>query len=152
METIEKSVEILNDLIEINNDREAGFGKAAKDLNITDTDLQGLFLNNAIESRKFSQDLRNEMGRLGVQAENDTSNSGAIHRAWIDIRATFSGNDKKTILEECERGEDAIKKAYREALSPKNDLSAEIIPILLRQQQRIIESHDQIKALRDSEE
>jgi hypothetical protein len=41
METIEKSVEVLNDLIEINNDRVAGFEHAIKDLGEGDADLKG---------------------------------------------------------------------------------------------------------------
>ena len=150
METIEKSVEVLNDLIESNNDRAEGFGKAAQDLDTTDMDLQGIFLNCSLESKQFAQQLRDEVNHLGGHAKNDTSNTGALHRAWIDVKATFTGHDRKGILAECERGEDAIKKAYRDALSPENDLSAEVIPILLRQQQSINASHDRIKALRDS--
>jgi uncharacterized protein (TIGR02284 family) len=38
------------------------------------------------------------------------SSSGTLHRMWLDVKATFSGHDRKSILEECERGEDAIKK------------------------------------------
>jgi len=151
METIEKSVEVLNDLIEINNDRAEGFGKAAQDLDPTDMDLQGIFLNCSLESKQFAQQLRDEINQLGGHADiNDTSSSGAIHRAWIDVKATFTGHDRKAILAECERGEDAIKKAYRDALSPENDLSAEVMPLLLRQQQSINASHDRIKSLRDS--
>ena len=40
METTEKSVEVLNDLIEINNDRIAGFDHAIKDLEGNDADLK----------------------------------------------------------------------------------------------------------------
>ncbi len=150
METIEKSVEVLNDLVEINNDRSEGFGKAAQDLDSTDIDLQGIFLNCSLESKQFSQELRDEINQLGGHPENDTSSTGSLHRAWIDIKATFTGHNRKGILAECERGEDAIKKAYRDALSPENDLSAEVIPILLRQQQSVNTSHDRIKSLRDS--
>lgn len=150
METIEKSVEVLNDLIEINNDRAEGFGKAAQDLDPTDMDLQGIFLNCSLESKQFAQQLRDEVNQLGGHADNDTSNMGALHRAWIDVKATFTGHGRKAILSECERGEDAIKKAYRDALSTENDLSAEVMPLLLRQQQSIEASHNRIKALRDS--
>ena len=150
METIEKSVEVLNDLIEINNDRIAGFERAAKDLEGNDTHLRSIFERSANESRQYVQELTTAVNEFGGHAEHGTSGSGALHRAWIDVKATFTGHDRKSILEECERGEDAIKKAYRDGLSTDNDLSAEIIPLLLRQQQGIIASHDRIKALRDS--
>jgi hypothetical protein len=38
-------------------------------------------------------------------------------------------------LEECERGEDAIKKAYRDALTEDNGLSPEQASLLVNQQQ-----------------
>jgi len=42
METIEKAVEVTNDLIEINNDRAAGFEKAARELDDRDVDLRNI--------------------------------------------------------------------------------------------------------------
>ena len=78
------------------------------------------------------------------------SDRGALHRTWLDVKATFTGHDRKSILEECERGEDAIKNAYQNALSPDSGLTPEFTEIVLRQQEDIIAAHDQIKALRDS--
>jgi uncharacterized protein (TIGR02284 family) len=71
--------------------------------------------------------------------------SGAIHRAWIDVKATLGGDDRKSILQECERGEDAIKKAYQSALKPENELTNEEKEIVRIQQQGIITSHDRDK-------
>lgn len=150
METIEKSVEILNDLIEINNDRAAGFAKASKDLDGNDSSLQGIFNGYEQESRRFSQELKDCVNQLGGEPDNSKSASGTIHRAWIDVKSTFGGNDRKSMLEECERGEDAIKKAYRDALSSDTALPADIMAIVTRQQESIIASHDKIKALRNS--
>ncbi len=152
METIEKSVEILNDLIEINNDRIAGFEHAEKDLEDKDLDLKAIFQNLKEESRQNVQELSTAVGQSGGEAETGTSGSGAIHRAWIDVKATFSGHDRKSVLDECERGEDAIKKAYRDALAPDSGLSPEFVQLVSDQQQGIAASHDKIKALRDSQE
>jgi uncharacterized protein (TIGR02284 family) len=149
METIEKSVDVLNDLIEINNDRAAGFEKAARDLDDNDTNLQSIFRSSEEESRRFSTELRQCVNQLGGDAEHGKSASGAIHRAWIDVKATFGGDDRESILAECERGEDAIKKAYNDALS-NSDLSPDVASIVSRQQESIIASHNRIKALRDS--
>ena len=151
METIEKSIEVLNDLIEINNDRVAGFEKAIKDLEDNGADLQSIFESAASESRRNSQELTQAVRNAGGEAETGTSGSGTIHRAWIDVKATFSGHDRKSILEECERGEDAIKKAYRDALSVDSGLSTEFTSLVSRQQQGINASHDRIKALRNSQ-
>lgn len=151
METIERSVEVLNDLIEINNDRIAGFLHAAKDLGEGDADLKTLFEGFRDESETCVGELSSAVIQLGGESESGTSATGAIHRAWLDVKATFTGHDRKSVLAECERGEDAIKKAYRDALSPDNGLTAEQIALVSRQQQGIIAAHDRIKALRDSQ-
>lgn len=65
------------------------------------------------------------------------------------MKAVFTGNDLEAILNEYERGEDAIKSAYRSALNEDNELSPELIQILQKQQQGIVEGHDLIKSLRD---
>ena len=149
METIKKSVEVLNDLIEINNDRIAGFEHASKDLEANASDLKTIFDNMVSESSKNVQELTAQVNRIGGEAETGTSGTGAIHRAWLDVKATFSGHDRASILAECERGEDAIKKAYKDALTTDNGLPLEVDRILVQQQEGIIASHDKIKFLRD---
>ena len=57
METTKQSVNVLNDLIEINNDRIAGFEKALADINDENADLKLLFQEYATQSRKNSQEL-----------------------------------------------------------------------------------------------
>ncbi len=151
METIEKSLEVLNDLIEINNDRVAGFTHAAKELDETDEDLKVIFQKLRNESRENVHELGTTINKNGGEVEMGMSGSGALHRFWLEVKTTFSGHDRETILQECERGEDAIKKAYQTALSPENALPPEFTDIILRQQQGVIAAHDQIKALRDSE-
>jgi len=150
METIERSVGVLNDLIEINNDRAAGFERAAKELESDDNDLRVLFDTYARESRENVKELTAAVGRFGREAENEKSGTGALHRAWINVKATFSGHNRKSILAECERGEDAIKNTYRDALS-EEDLPSDVTSIIWRQQQVINASHDTIKSLRDKE-
>ena len=150
METIEKTVEVLNDLIEINNDRIAGFAHAVKDLGDNDLDIKALFLALREESRYNVQELGQLINDNGGETEMGFSASGTLHRMWLDVKATFSGHDRKSVLEECERGEDAIKKAYQHALDPENGLSPEISIVISNQQTGIIAAHNQIKALRDS--
>lgn len=149
METIEKSVEVLNDLIEINNDRVAGFEHASKDLGEGDADLKAIFEKFSSDSRKNIDELKTAVNKIGGEAEIGHSTSGTIHRAWLDVKATFTGHDRKSVLSECERGEDAIKKAYKEALTPESGLSTENAQIIARQQEGIIAAHDQIKFMRD---
>jgi uncharacterized protein (TIGR02284 family) len=152
MDTTGKTSEVLNDLIEINNDRTAGFQRALKDLGEGDADLKTLFEGYSLQSSKFSQELTAVSAQYrGDTDSGDNSVAGTIHRAWIDVKALFSGHDRKAVLQECERGEDAIKKAYREALSAESGLSGEALQLVTSQAQEIDQAHDRIKALRDSQ-
>lgn len=146
MATLEKTTEIVQDLIKINNDRVEGFERVTKDLGDSDADLRSLFLQYASESRQFAV----ELGTLVAgEDQNDNSIAGALHRGWIAVKATFSGHDRKAILSECERGEDAIKLAYSNALKEEG-LSAEASTVIGRQHTSISAAHDKIKLLRDS--
>ncbi|RYF26204.1 MAG: PA2169 family four-helix-bundle protein [Flavobacteriales bacterium] len=149
MENNEKTVEVLNDLIQINNDRADGFTKASEDLSEENIDLKATFDKLSSESRANVTELAGLVGRHAEDPDTGNTILGTLHRAWIDIKASFGGDDRHSILAECERGEDAIKKAYKDALQ-ENDLGEQVRSVLLSQQQGINLSHDAIKLLRDA--
>lgn len=148
MATIEKSIETLNDLIEINNDRVRGFEKVIADINDENIDLKELFQQYATQSRKFSQELTAIVANEGGEPETGNSASGGLHRAWIDVKSTFGGSDRKSILSEAERGEDAIKKAYSDAMTD-GWLSPDIYETVSAQAREINTAHNRIRLLRD---
>lgn len=151
MENTAKTIEVLNDLVLINNDRIAGYEKAIKEIEESDEnrDLLPVFLRCIDDSRQFKLELSGEVQVLGKDAEQGTSASGKIHRAWIELKETFTGHDRHSLLEECEFGEDAIKKAYKDALE-EEDLPSYIREMLSDQESVIMDMHDEIKDLRDS--
>ena len=140
---------ILNDLIEINNDRTAGFEKAIADIKDPNMDLKNIFQEYAQQSRQFSQELTSLVNSEGGDAETGTSASGSLHRAWIDVKSLFGASDREGILNEAERGEDAIKKAYSDALRD-GELSSSAQSTISAQATQINAAHDRIKALRDA--
>jgi uncharacterized protein (TIGR02284 family) len=150
METVEKSVEVLNDLIQINNDRVAGFEHAEKSLDGQDQDLSNFFRDQREVSRQNVSELTKIVNEIGGEPDRGHSVSGTIHRNWLDVRATFTGHDRESVLAECERGEDAIKHAYQDALNGDSGLSEEFRQIISRQSEAIIASHDQVKAMRNA--
>lgn len=152
MEISEKAIDMINDLIKINNDRVAGFEKAGTDLENDDNGLTVVFNKLAGESRQYVAELTDIARQHGDDVAEGTSTSGDLHRAWIDIKATFTGHDLLAVLNECERGEDAAKTAYNDALDPDNGLDFELTQTLQRQQQGINEGHDLIKSLRNQVE
>ena len=149
MENNKAATETLNDLVLINNDRIEGYEKALKKLGENDGNLRVLFLEMIDQSHRFKVQLGTEVEVLGSDIEQGTSTGGKLHRAWFELKAAFSGHSEKSILEECESGEDAIKKAYKSALDD-DDLPAYLRDILEDQLSTLRDSHDEIKALRDN--
>ena len=149
MTSNEKLTDVLNDLIKINNDRTEGYENAAKETKTIDVDLQATFNKMANESRKYAAELTREVERLGGDPTSGTTTAGKIHRAWMDVKTTFSGKDRQAILESCEFGEDAAQKAYKEALASDAEISAETRQLITDQQSSLKASHDVIKKLRD---
>ena len=148
MQTNEKLIEVLNDLIEINNDRVQGYEKATQETKNLDVDLQAIFHSLANDSRKYGAELTQEVNKLGGEAARDTTTSGKIYRAWMDVKALFSGKGRHAILEACETGEDAAQKAYIAALE-EEDLPAFLRGTISTQKELLKNSHDEIKTLRD---
>ncbi len=148
MATTENATGVLNDLIEINNDRVAGFEKAIADIKDENVDLKQLFQTYASQSRQNGQELAAIVGSVN-EVETGKSVASTLHRAWIDVKSLFGGSDRASILSEAERGEDAIKKAYKDALS-SSSLPSSAVEVVSTQAQKINAAHDQIKALRDA--
>lgn len=150
MKTNEKSAEILNDLVEINNDRIEGYEKAIDELKDHDNDLKAIFLDMINKSRSYKMALSTELNVLGSETETDTTTSGKIYRAWMDIKVAFTGHDRKSILSSCEFGEDAAQTAYKMALEDEN-LTGHLRSMVYEQKHSLKLAHDQIKALRDQQ-
>ncbi|QTE38023.1 PA2169 family four-helix-bundle protein [Mucilaginibacter sp. P25] len=149
MENTQATVEILNDLIQINNDRIEGYQRASKDLKDSDAELKSLFTRFIGQSQGYRLALGTEVSAFGNDIETGTTTSGKIHRAWLDVKAAFTGHDTHNVLEECEFGEDAILKAYRTALEDEN-LPAYLRETISQQESELLDAHDEIKALRDT--
>ncbi len=147
----EKTAEVLNDLIQINNDRIAGYEKAENEADVKDVDLKALFKTMATESRGYVTELSKWVAGSGNEPTDTTTVKGKIYRAWMDVKATFTGKNRKAILSACEFGEDAAQKAYNEALSTDAELSTEVRQLIMDQKNSLKKSHDKIKAMRDAQ-
>ena len=143
-----ETIEILNDLIQIHNDRILGYEKAVGELKEDNSDLRGLFEFMVTESRKMKSALMEEVQVLHGEPEKGTTVSGKIYRVWTSFKALFSGHTRQVLLSNCEAGEDATQTAYREALE-SDYLPVFIRQLLYDQRQALKASHDEIKDLRD---
>jgi len=152
MATNDNLITVLNDLIRINNDRIAGYEKAADEARDIDVDLRAIFSRMTEESRQYSAELTQEVVKLGGDPATGTTNSGKIYRVWMDVKATFSGKNRQAVLENCEYGEDAAQKAYDSALKSDAEMSADIRQLITNQKSSLKTSHDVIKKYRDLHE
>ncbi len=149
METNEKLIAVLNDLIEINNDRVKGYEKATEEIRTLDMDLHAIFQSLANDSRKYAAELIQEVNILGGEFSTDTTTSGKIYRTWMSIKATFTGHDRQSVLESCEYGEDAAQKAYTEALVSDTEMNAKVRQLIANQQASLKIAHNLIKKYKD---
>lgn len=145
-----KIVETLNDLIAINNDRITGYERALKELSEEDQDLKPLFLSMIDESREIKIDLGREVEVFKGEIDTDTTTKGKIYRAWMDVKAVFTGHNRHAVLENCEYGEDAAQRAYQQVLDDAH-LPGYLLDMVYDQQQMLKASHNEIKAFRDNE-
>lgn len=139
-------ISTLNGLIETCKDGQEGFTSAAE--GIERSDLKTLFYEFAQQRSKFSGELQTLVRSFGGDPENTGSIAGTLHRGWINIKSAVTGKDEHSILNECERGEDSAKAAYKSAL--ETALPAHVIETVQSQFDAIRSAHDRVKALRDS--
>jgi uncharacterized protein (TIGR02284 family) len=150
MQTTEMTIEVLNDLVRVNNDRIAGYERAINEAKDLDVDLKATFESMIRESIAYKHELVEKAEELGGEIEEGTTTAGKIYRAWMDVKATFTGSDRKAILDSCEFGEDAAQRAYEAALTADDEMSADIRELIVSQQQSLKNSHDLIKKYRDA--
>ncbi len=143
------AIDVLNDLIKINNDRIAGYEKAAENIETGDVMLKTLFYQIAEESQEFKKELVDRVSALGGEPATSSTAPGKIYRVWMDVKATFSGDDVKATLESCEYGEDAALKAYKQALEKSEDYPASVRHLIEDQKNMLKMSHDLIRNRRD---
>lgn len=149
METNEKLIEVLNGLIEINNDRVNGYEKAIEETKDIDADLRAIFRNNADNSSHYANQLSKLVTELGGTPADGTTNSGKLYRVWMDVKTTFTGHDRHSVLELCEFGEDAAQKAYKAAIASDAEMNANIRKLIAEQQSKLNSAHYIIKNYRD---
>ncbi len=148
MEKSKEVIEVLNDLVMINSDRIAGYQRAVKELKPGNEDLKLIFDRMIIESQQIKSDLTNEILVLHGDVEKGTSEMGKIYRAWMELKAVFTGESRHKIFSNCEMVEDAVQKAYNKALET-NRLPAFLKELLNSQQEILRFSHNEIWSLRN---
>ncbi len=137
----EKSIEVLNTLIQAHNDRIEGYETAIKEADeafLQEADLKVLF-NQFIQTSKHCKNmLANEVMKLGGVPAQGT-NLGKLFRTWMDVKYALTCNDRYTILKSCEHGEGIAQEIYGKII-------VDYIEHLSHQHQKLVhEQHQLIK-------
>ena len=121
MDNLKKILEVLNDLIRINKDREAGYTKVSRELTPAEHNLRSAFERKAQESRNNIVQLEILADEIHDQLQEEDlpetrTLSGRIYRLWTEVKDFFTGNDKSAVLKSCADGEAKAKDCYENAL------------------------------------
>lgn len=138
MKYSEKVSKKLNELLEKTYDAERGYKLAAE--NVENPTIKK-FLNDKVQQRyTFGHQLKNEISEFGQLPEKGGSVKGDLHRAWMNLTSTLSGNETERILEEVERGEQKSIENYNEILKDKELVLPASTENMLKKQRDAIKS------------
>jgi uncharacterized protein (TIGR02284 family) len=116
---------------------------------LKDQELKTFFSEEASHRGRYALELENALSTVsGKKIKEGGTAAGTVHRAWGQVKGNLGGSDH-TLLETAEQGEDAAKKAYADALKI-SDIPAPIRTPLEKQKVYIHQSHNKVKAFRDS--
>jgi uncharacterized protein (TIGR02284 family) len=141
----DKTISVLNNLIETCKDGELGFKTAAEGLK--DPAIKAQFLEYARQRAEMVRELQSEVRRLGGDPEKSGSMSASLHRGWMDIKSAVTGKDDHAIVAEAERGEDVAKGVFEDAL--KASLPADLQTRVQQHAAKVRQVHDAVRDLRD---
>ena len=144
----EKSIVVLNNLIEINNERIEIYKTAKK---VTEeNDLKDLFSEFQNTSTIFKSELVEEVQKMGGVPVFTVRNNNLLIRIWVNFKSKFIGKDREDILNTMEYNEFVAIKSYKDTLSDNLDhLTAELHILLKSQQMLLTAHHDKVKKLGD---
>ena len=145
-----KTIDTLNKLVEINNDRTEGYKMALTETK--EADLKKIFTQFIMTSQTCKTELDDTILRLGGTPTEGTKTTGKLFRLWMGTKAALTSNDREAILNSCEAGEDVAVSVYKDVL--KNDLenlTATEKTYIDKQFALIKADHDKVKKMRDLE-
>lgn len=145
---IDKSIEVLNTLVEINNDRIEGYKSASK---ATEKyGLKNMFFEFQQTSQKCKSELIKEIKKLGGTPKETVKINGFFFKFWINLKTYFICKDCKDIINSCESHEQRAEQHYSDVLIHNLESLNFEQQIMLRKQYLLINvDNNKIRVLRD---
>lgn len=125
MNQLDATLEIINDLIEVNGQRIWNYQVVLKQSSdIPDLELYGVFEQIVDQSRRFQEALELQFVELAHDLPKRGHPSGTILRAWRVVKGLFPQTTFVPIFVIFDKGERALLKAYRYAEKHTSTTSA----------------------------
>lgn len=140
-----KEKRIVEDLIQINHDRIAGYLKVTEQMD--QPRLKHLFAAKVAQSRLFVDQLKQRDLIPGPNSAKNGHKPGKIYNIWTKLKAKFDCCDPRDALESCAYDEDATLKAYDKAL--EHDIDLPLRSILIEQENGLRQSYAEVRNMRD---
>lgn len=110
-----ESIKAVNHLIARYGDAVKGYRDAADE--IDDAGLKAQLLKKADQRQEYSNKLQSALANLGEKYNVDGGTTeGAVFRAWINLKATVTGQDDLAVMNAVRTGEEEAVKSYQGVL------------------------------------
>jgi len=141
----EHAVDVLNGLIKTTLDSVSGYREAAE--NAEGSQYKGMFADRAVKREQLARELQDEVRALGGEPETDQGIVGKAHNKFVDLKAALTRNDDKSVIDEVERGEDHIRKRFRNAAQDE-ELPPPVRSRVERLYQSVKADHDEVSRIK----
>ncbi|MBE8723049.1 PA2169 family four-helix-bundle protein [Sphingobacterium pedocola] len=150
MDIIKKTADLTNQLIAINNDRQAWYAKALEELTgIENLDLKSILEELLEQAKKFAKELNPFVVINGQEPATNTTVSGKFQLFWADVKSTLARLKRKQLLVECEQIESTTRELYKKVLDHAPHLSDKLVTVLQTQAEIQHMSYEKIHSVKE---
>jgi uncharacterized protein (TIGR02284 family) len=137
----------LAEIVRVCEDGERGYRAAG--YGVAKPGYQLLFARYAAERARFARTIDEAVRMVGLDSPDEGSVLGSLHRGWLNAVSIIARGSPKTVLRQCQRGEDAALKTYRAAL--RAELPADVREVIQEQYEAIKKARAEIASLANAE-
>ena len=143
-----KTIEVLQDLIRINNERTTGYQKAIYLTEHLDLTIRDIFEVSISDGKKYSNQLLQRFKQIDSPAKNYFYVPGKIYSAWNDLKVEFAYTNQRAIISSFLYNEEIALYAYKASISKEAGIDDEVIQLLEEQSDGLKENYEQLKSYR----
>ena len=141
---------VVKELIKTLEDGRDGFAKAADRVeNDSAPDVARRFREFSAERGAMADELRRCARLEGYAVPDGGTIAGAVHRGWLAVKDTLTGDNASAVIAAAEQGEDHAKSKFRDALTDQT-LTPEVRAVVQRQADKVNSAHDYVSSLKKS--